>query len=136
MVELGTVGVEAGLHVEDAFEHALHQCDVVADTGFAAELRFQVGRSGQVVGVGVGFQNPGHGELLAFDEGNYLVGAGVAGAAGLGVVVQHRVDDGAGRARLLVHHVGHSPGGGVKNSVNQGVGGGGRHGKLLFQLDA
>ena len=74
--------------------------------------------------------------MLAFDEVNHLVGTGLAGAAGLGVVVQHRVDDGAGRARPLVDHIGHGPGGGVKNAVNQGTEGGGRHGKLLFQLDA
>ena len=124
--------MEAGLHVEDVFEDTLHQGDVVTDAGFAAELGLQVGRSGQVVGVGVGFQNPGHGELLAFDEVNHFVGAGVAGAAGLGVVVQHRVDDGAVRARALVHNVGHGPGGGVKNAVNQGLGCGAGHGKLLF----
>ena len=36
VVELRAVGVEAGLHVEDVFEHALHQGDVVADASFAA----------------------------------------------------------------------------------------------------
>ena len=86
---------EFGLQVEDAFEHALHLGDVFANGDLAAQLRFQVLRGRQVVGMGMGFQNPRHLQLLRLHKGDDLVSAVVPGAAGLGVVVEHRVDDGA-----------------------------------------
>jgi hypothetical protein len=58
MVELRAVQLEAGFHVEDAFEHFLHAADVVTNGGLAAHVLLQIRRCGQVVGMGMGFQNP------------------------------------------------------------------------------
>ena len=132
MVELRTVGLEARLQVEDALEHLLHGGDVMANGSLAAELCLQVGRGGQVVGMGMGFKNPGYLEVIGANVVHHLVGRGVARAAGLGVVVEHRVDDGAGRAVPLVNNIGDGPGGLVKNAVDLAGGVGGVHGGCLL----
>jgi hypothetical protein len=118
VVELRTVGLEARLQVEDALEHLLHGGDVMANGGFAAELRLQVGRGRQVVRMGMGFKNPGYFEVIGPNVVHHLVSRRMARAAGLGVVVEYRVDDGAGRARPLVNNVGDGPSGLVKNAVD------------------
>ncbi len=132
MVKLRAVQLEAGFHVEDALEHFLHAADVVANRGFAAQVLLQIRRGAQVVGMGMGFHNPLDLQIIGFDKFDNFVSRLVAGAARLGVVVQHRVDDGASRAWFFVNHIGDGPGGGVKNAMDLGVDSSGVHRKLLF----
>ena len=122
MIELGAVGLKTGLQVEDSLEYVLNVGDVVADGRLAAKGLLEVGRRAQVIGVGVGFQDPGHVQAVGIDVGDDPVGRVGPGAARLGVVVQHGVNDGACRPWPLVDHVGHRPGGLVKNAVHVRLG--------------
>ena len=132
MVELRTVAGKSRLQIKDAFENFLHGGDVLADCRLATQLGFQVGRGTEVVRMRMGFQNPGGLQIVFTHIRNHFVRRVVSGPAGMGVVVQHRIDDGAGRARPLVHHVGHRPSGFVKNSVHLGFERiGGHSGELL-----
>ncbi|KAG1176550.1 hypothetical protein G6F57_022382 [Rhizopus arrhizus] len=54
--------------------------------------------------MGVGFQQPLGGQPRLAHKSRHGVRAGGAAAPGFGVVVQHRIDDGAGAA--VVHDVG------------------------------
>ena len=65
MVEVAAVGCQIG-GVEDRPEDPLHVLDVLADADLRAGLRLDVGRAGQVVGMGVGLQRPldRHSQLL------------------------------------------------------------------------
>ena len=121
MVKLAAIDRKVRLQVEDAFEDFLHRRDVGANGRFATQAGFQVGGSAQVVGVGVGFQNPSHLQAMAKHIVHHFVCGGRAGAARLGVVVEHRIDDGAGIALLGMNHIGHRPGARVKNAVNHGL---------------
>ena len=58
MVELLAIGMEGFLRVEDRLEDLLHVADVLADGGAAADLRLEIRGGGQVVGMGVGLQDP------------------------------------------------------------------------------
>ena len=73
-------------------------------------------------------------EVVGFDKFNDFVRRVVARAARLGVVVQHRINDGASRSWFLVNHIGDGPGGGVKNAVDLGLVAGCAHRELLFEL--
>jgi hypothetical protein len=119
MVEPGPVAADAGV-VEDFLEHRLHRADVAADADLAAQLCLQVGRGRQVVGMGVGFQQPVHRQPGLAHVGDDPVGAGVRGTPGLGVVITHAVDDGGAPRDRVRHHVGHGKGGGVEKRLNDG----------------
>ncbi|MNR12406.1 hypothetical protein D3C85_1287590 [compost metagenome] len=121
VVKLPTVGGEAGFEIENALEHALHAVDLLADGDAAAQLLFQVGGGGQVVGVGVGFDDPVQRQLLLAHEVQQPVGGGGGGAPGLGIVVQHRVDDRRMAAALVVHHIADGPGDGIETGVDLGI---------------
>ena len=56
-VEVAAIRLQVG-GVEDRPEDALHLLDVLADADLGAGLRLDVGRAGQMVGVGMGFQRP------------------------------------------------------------------------------
>ena len=74
MVELRAVGVEGLLEVEEVLEQPLHVGDVLADADPAAELLAQVGGGAQMVGMGVGLEDPVDREIMLADEGDDLVG--------------------------------------------------------------
>jgi hypothetical protein len=57
-VELRAIALELGAFVEDLAEGVLHDHDLVADADLAAELVLDVGRSGKVVGMDVGLDDP------------------------------------------------------------------------------
>lgn len=68
--------------------------------------------------MGMGLENPADLELLAADIVNGLVGRCVARTAGFGVVIEHRINDGAGATVALVHDIGDGPGGRVEDAVD------------------
>ena len=49
---------ETSVGIEDGAEDLLHLADVLADADLRAGLQLDVGRAGQVVGVGMGLQHP------------------------------------------------------------------------------
>jgi len=56
-VELAAIARDVG-RVEDRTKYLLDVADVLADADFGAGLELDVGRSGQVVGVGMGLEHP------------------------------------------------------------------------------
>ena len=116
LVELRAVCRGAGL-VLDVGNRLLHRLDGCADRHFAAELLLQIGRGRQVVGMGMGFQQPAAGQIMFAHKGDHLVGRGGRGAARFRVVVEHGVDHGAGAAVVLVDDVGNGGGGGIEKGL-------------------
>ncbi|MNP03773.1 hypothetical protein D3C76_956690 [compost metagenome] len=104
-VELAAIGTEFLPPVEQSGEGTLHAGDSRSDGDTPAQLPLEVGGSRQMIGVGMGFQQPFDAQALLADMGDHRVGAGMADAPGGGIVVQHRIDDGAGVARRIAHHV-------------------------------
>ncbi|MNE95740.1 hypothetical protein D3C80_1938720 [compost metagenome] len=60
VIELRTVDTELRLKVEQTLEHPLNLADGFADRDLATQLVAQVRRGGQVIGMGMGFQQPLH----------------------------------------------------------------------------
>ena len=135
LVELRAVGGGA-LLVINIGKRLLHRLDRRADGHFAAQLPLQIGRGRQVVGVGVGFQQPAARQLVFAHKGDHLVGRGGGRAARFRIVVEHRIDHGAGAAFALVHHIGDGGGGGVEEGLYVGRHHGGvvRAGMLIISL--
>ena len=101
VVELRGIEAEFRLEVEDRAEGALYQADLLADGDASARLLAPVGSRRQEVGVRMGFQQPVDRQPLGAHEGDDAVRRDGRGAAGLGIVVEHRVDDRAVRPRGL-----------------------------------
>lgn len=68
----------------------------------------------------VGLQDPLHGEAVGLHKLDQAFGGVRAGAAGLGVVVQHRIHQGAMAAGLVIDDIAHRPGGVVKEGLYLG----------------
>ena len=132
IVKLPAIDRKTRFQIEDAFEHLLYRRDACAHGRLPAQLGFQVRRGTQVVGMCMGFQNPVHLQALTAHKLNHLVSRSGAGTPRLGVKVQHRIDDGACRARFLKNHISHRPSNWVKNAVNLGTYLGIRHGECLL----
>ena len=124
MIELRTVDAKFRLKVEQGLEHALNLADRLTNRNLAAQFPTQIRRGGQVIGMGVGFQQPLHLQLMFANESDDLVGLDGGGSPGGGVVVEHRVDDRAVPAIVLVDHVAVGRRGRVEKSFNQGGHGG------------
>ena len=130
VVELRAVVLEARLQVEHVLEYALHLGDVGTNADLSTELASQVGCGREVVGVGMGLQNPLRLQAVGAHVVDHLVGTSVVGTARLRVVVEHRIDDRAVAARAAVNDVGHRPGGWIEHAMHLrlcGVGRGGHH---------
>ncbi len=74
VIELRAVDAEFRLQIEQGLEHALHLADRLADGDLAAQFAAQIRRGGQVIGVGVGFQQPLHLQAVLAHEGDDSVG--------------------------------------------------------------
>jgi len=118
MIELRAVDAEFRFQVEQRLEHVLHLADRLADGDLAAQFAAQVRRGGQVISVGVGFQQPLHLQLMRTDEGNDFVGLRGAGTTGSAVVIEYRIDDCTLPAIGFIDHVAVGRGGGVEESFN------------------
>ena len=77
-----------------------------------------------MVGVGVGLQQPVGPQAMLAHVLDHAVGAGGAGAAGLGVVVQHRIDDGGAARRIFMDHIGDGGGDRIEEGLDDGGHGG------------
>ena len=70
-----------------------------------------------MVGVGMGFENPFHLKFVRFDVFDYFLSRSGGGSAGLRVIVQYGVNDGAGGADSLVDDIGDGPSGFIEDAV-------------------
>ena len=84
-----------------ALNDLLHDADLLADRDHAAELRLQVLRRRQVVGVGMGFEDPIHPQPVGADMRDQRIGRRGVGVARLEVVAEHWVDDRGAPARRV-----------------------------------
>ena len=105
VIELRTVGGKARLCIEQLAEHALHRGDMFTDGDLPAQLFLQVRRSGKVIGVGMGFQQPGHFQIMGSDIVDQLVGRGIGSAARGGIEIEHRIDDRRFVGRWVAHDI-------------------------------
>ena len=96
---------------EQRHEGFLHLGDLGANAEFRAGEAAQVVSAGQVVGMRVGVENPVDAEAFFGGRSEHGVGRSCGQAAGIGVEVQHRIND-RGAA-----------GGGVPDQVGDRVGG-------------
>ena len=87
--------------MKNAFEHCLNLGDGRANRYLSAQFAAKVVRGRQVIGMGVGFQDPLDRQVLALNEIDEPLGRQRAGTARSGVVVQHRIDQCAVAARLV-----------------------------------
>ena len=120
VLELAAVHRERLAEVEQAGEFRLHLGDSRADGQAPAQFALQEDGRRQVVGVHVGLQQPFHLQVVLANVGDQAFGAGMAGAPGGRVVVEHRVDDGAGAAGRVAHHVAVGGGGRVEEGSDVG----------------
>jgi hypothetical protein len=128
MVELAAVGEEASLQVVELLERGLHLADVLADGDAAADFLLQVARCRPVIRMGVRFQDPVDRQVVTAHVGEHLVGGFRAGAAGLEIEVQHRVDDGSAPRGVVADDVRDGPGLVIEERLDSGSG---RHARLL-----
>ena len=122
-VELRAVAAEVLAGVEDLTERLLHLDDARADADAAAELPLEVGRGGQVVRMRVRLEDPFDAQRASPHEADDGIGGSCARTPGFRVVVEHRIDDDAGRAVAGVHHVGDGRGGGIEEGLDLRIGG-------------
>jgi len=104
-VELRSVALKLCALVEYLAEDVLHDQDVAADADLAAQFLLDIGRAGQVVGMGVGLDDPLQLQAVLFDMPDDLVGTVIGDAPGGIVDVHHAVDHGAGIAVGIFHDI-------------------------------
>src|SRR5581483_10774164 len=104
-VELAAVAAEFGALVEDLSERLLDGEDVVANSDSAAELLLDVGRSREMVGMGMGLDQPLQLQAVGPDIVDQNVGGLVADATGRIIDVHHGIDDPAGCGLRVAHHI-------------------------------
>ena len=88
---------------------------------------FEIGGRTDVVRMGVRFKNPLHFELVLVDVLDHFLRRSRGGSARLWVVIQNRVNDGAGCTFALMDDIGNGPSGFVKDAVDDGLQAGGCH---------
>ena len=114
MVEFAAIGL-CDLQIENRIEDFLHFIYVRADPDARASLRFQILRSGQMVGMGMGLEDPFHSDLFfghLFEKG---VGARRRQFARAWIVVEDRIDDGS----VVRHRINDQIGSGVCGLVKE-----------------
>ncbi len=116
-VELGAVPGEGGAFVEDLAEHVLDGEDLAADRELAAEPLLKIGGGGEMVGMGVGLEQPFHPETLVRHIGDDRIGAFAGRAPRRLVEIEDAVDD---RGRFG-DGIGNDVGGGEGRLVEEGL---------------
>ncbi len=119
MIEGRTVGGH-GAVVEHLAEHFLHVLNVFANRDLAAEQLFEIGRGGEMVGMGMAFQQPVHREPLLAHVGGDLVGKVGFGATRGVIEVEHAVENCAVASFGVDDAMGRRKGGRVKPALNGG----------------
>jgi len=108
-------------HIEDTAPVRLDVGNVFADAALAAEFLLQIGRCGEVVGMGMRVEHPIDRETLRFHEIDHFAGRFVAQSAGDRIVVGHAVDDGRMARFRIRHDVGDGRGRLVEEGFHFGV---------------
>ena len=78
---------------------------MLADRGLATQLFADIGRGREVVGVDMGIDDPLDRQALGLHKCDQTVGRHGGGPPGRGVIVQQRVDDGAGLGFRVGDHI-------------------------------
>jgi hypothetical protein len=84
---------EGGAFVEDLAEHILDGEDIAADRELAPEPFLKIGGGGEMVGMGMGLEQPFHPEPLFHYIGDDCIGAFAGSASGRLFEIEHAVDD-------------------------------------------
>ena len=127
VVELAAIAGERVARIEEFAENGLYLADVCADGDPTAQLPAQVGRGGEMVGVGVGLEYPRDRQALCPHPVDDPVGLGRGSAAGGMVVVEDAVDDGSHTAVGIADEIGNRAGVFVEECSDID---GGRHARL------
>ncbi|RMQ63844.1 hypothetical protein ALQ01_103258 [Pseudomonas savastanoi pv. glycinea] len=109
-IELAAIAGKVRRRVEQRAKGFLHGGDVAADDDLSAKLLFQVRRSREVISMHMGFENPLHRSPQRLYPADHPVGRLGPGAARLGVVIEHAVDQRALLASQVHHQVADGPG--------------------------
>ena len=115
-IELRTVMREFGAGVEQLAKHGLQRSDVLADRDCAAKPFLKIGRGREVIGMGMGLEQPNHLQIMRSDVFDDRIGRGRRGAARIGIKVEHRVDNRRLAGRRIAHHVGDGESGRIKEA--------------------
>ena len=128
VVELAAVAAQIG-RVEYGPKDLLHVADMLADADLGPGLELDIGRAGEVVGMGMRLENPVEGEAVLLGRLEDHVGRLGRGLAARVIVVEHRVDH-RGALRLGIRHeIAHRVGGLVEEGLDRGRSG---HWKIPF----
>ena len=101
-VELRTVAGNMRRLPQNIDEDALHAYDPLANHNLPAECLFQIGRSREVVGMGVGFEQPVNRQPLPLHIGDHRICIVAGGAARCRIKVEDRINDRrAARCRIV-----------------------------------
>ena len=115
MVELHAGARHVG-RIEQIAEHFLHFADVRADADLRAGLGLQVGCGREMVGMGVGLEDPFDRQPVCVGGLQHGLGGFVRGLPRLVVEIHHRIDDG----RLFRRRIAHQVADGVGRLVEKG----------------
>ena len=91
--------------VKYAFEYVLHRCDLGTDSGRPTNLVRNMRCAAKMVRVDMRFQNPVNRQIGVFDIGDQFVGRSCGRPAGVGLVVEHRIDDDCASCFGIADHV-------------------------------
>ena len=119
-VKIRSVPLKFGSGVEQFAEYVLYRHDMFANGNLAAELFLQIGRSRQMVGMGMGFEKPLDRQALFLNIGNHLVGGLEGGPAGSRVEIEYAVDYGRAFRLLVMHDIGHRERRLIEKSLDNG----------------
>lgn len=118
MVKLAAVRGEPLFGVEYALEMALHVRDPGANADAPTKPGFQKGRGRQMVGMNVGLKDPFHRKAVLAHEIHDAIRLNGIGTPGLGVKVQHRIDDCTCATRRLEKDIGNRRGLRIEECLN------------------
>ena len=107
-IELTGIDGKVRTQVIDVAEYPLNLAHPRTGHGAGTIAFPEEGHAGEVIGVGMGIDHIVHTQILGIDVGGDLLGRRPAGAAILGIVVAHRIDDHGITAG--VHHIGEGRG--------------------------
>ena len=121
LVELAAIALEFCAGIKRLAKYLLNIANVGTNSGFAAQFVMQVRRRRQVIRVYVGFQDPLDLQVVAADVLNNLISRAHIGASCGVVKIQDRIENGAGLAVRVTHHITECIGGFIKKMLNDRV---------------
>ena len=129
MVELMTVGHEIMLEMKELAEGVLHRADVRTDRDLPAGLAFEVLGRRQVIGMGMGLEDPVEVQIMVAQIGEHPIGRAGAGAPRAKGVVENRVDDRSPVAGMVPDHIRHGGGARIEEGLAGRLAACARHGR-------